>query len=87
MSGVSYGSLSNELVTNDKLELQAEGENIDIFIQALPLQQVRKILDVGSGSGSMSRSLAILGRRCRSTGWTSLASTFVTPKRWPRKRG
>ena len=58
MSNVGYEALSNELVANDKLELQASGENLDALLGSLPLQHVKTILDVGCGSGSLSRALA-----------------------------
>lgn len=58
MRNVGYEALSNELVANDKLELQASGENLDAVLRSLPLQQVKTILDVGCGSGSLSRALA-----------------------------
>jgi ubiquinone/menaquinone biosynthesis C-methylase UbiE len=57
---VGYESLSNELVSNAKLELQAQGENGDALVRALPLDGVKRVLDVGCGSGAMTRSLARL---------------------------
>lgn len=58
MRATGYEALSNELVDNGKLELQAEGENTQALIDALPLGGVRSVLDVGCGSGAMTRALA-----------------------------
>jgi ubiquinone/menaquinone biosynthesis C-methylase UbiE len=58
MNKLGYEQLSNELVENETLELQAQGENLDAIIHALPLQKVKNVLDVGCGSGALTRALA-----------------------------
>jgi SAM-dependent methyltransferase len=55
---VDYQSLSNELAANGTLELQSAGEDLDSMLRGLPLARVRKALDVGCGSGAMTRLLA-----------------------------
>jgi SAM-dependent methyltransferase len=61
----SYQQLSNEFVGNDTLELQSAAENLDSILDLLPLPNSQAVLDVGCGSGAMSRALS---RRLRPPG-------------------
>ena len=58
MSAAGYAALSSELVRNETLELQAEGENTQSIIDCLPLNGVTSVLDVGCGGGSLTRAIA-----------------------------
>jgi SAM-dependent methyltransferase len=55
---LEYLLLANELVANDTLELQSAGEDQESMLRLLPLNGVRKVLDVGCGSGALTRRLA-----------------------------
>jgi SAM-dependent methyltransferase len=55
---LEYQLLANELVANDTLELQSAGEDQESMLRLLPLNGVRKVLDVGCGSGALTRGLA-----------------------------
>jgi ubiquinone/menaquinone biosynthesis C-methylase UbiE len=57
MSTAAYSSFSDRIAA---LELQAEGEDVESMIRALPLEGVKKVLEVGSGSGVAARLLAQL---------------------------
>ncbi|HSK73835.1 MAG TPA: class I SAM-dependent methyltransferase [Pyrinomonadaceae bacterium] len=57
-----YEVLSNTEISNDVLEIQAAGENNQAIIQALPLKNAKRILEIGCGTGCLSMELAqILG--------------------------
>lgn len=58
MSGLKVAPACSEPAESEKLELQAKGENLDAILQALPTRGAKKILDVGCGSGALSRALA-----------------------------
>src|SRR5262249_20404806 len=51
-------ALSSGLVENETLELQAAGEDLDAIVRQLPLDGVRSVLDVGCGSGALTRAIA-----------------------------
>jgi ubiquinone/menaquinone biosynthesis C-methylase UbiE len=58
MSQDTYAALSGELVRNETLELQADGENTRDIVNCLPLGSVSSVLDVGCGAGSLTRAIA-----------------------------
>jgi SAM-dependent methyltransferase len=53
-----FESLSNECVANEALDLQAQGEDLEAILRALPLGGVRRVLDIGCGTGAMTRAIA-----------------------------
>jgi SAM-dependent methyltransferase len=53
-----YARLSSTGASNDRLELQAEGEQISSLVAALPLDGTRRVLEVGCGTGVLTRELA-----------------------------
>jgi SAM-dependent methyltransferase len=54
----AYAHLSNVGARNAKLELQASGERIDSLVAALPLAGSKRILEVGCGTGALTREIA-----------------------------
>lgn len=55
---MGYDTLSNQEVSNETLDDQARGENLAALVSALPLDGVRKMLDVGCGTGALTLALA-----------------------------
>jgi len=58
MSQGTYAALSSELVRNETLDLQANGENTQGIVDCLPLSGVSSVLDVGCGGGALTRVIA-----------------------------
>jgi SAM-dependent methyltransferase len=58
MSQGTYAALSSELVRNETLDLQANGENTQGIVDCLPLSGVSTVLDVGCGGGALARAIA-----------------------------
>ena len=58
MSAEAYARISSFEAGNDRLELQADGEDMDALAAALALRDVKRILEVGCGSGALTRALA-----------------------------
>lgn len=55
---VGYEALSSTLVASSTLELQAQGEDLPAIVANLPLRGARRILDVGCGTGALTRAIA-----------------------------
>lgn len=53
-----FEALASEQVPNEALEEQAEGENLEAVFSATFLGGVRRVLDVGCGTGFLARRLA-----------------------------
>jgi SAM-dependent methyltransferase len=53
-----FEALSNEHVSNEALEDQAQGENLEALFSAAFLSGVRRVLDVGCGTGFLARRIA-----------------------------
>lgn len=58
MPSSGFEALASEQVPNEALEEQAEGENLDAIFSAAFLDGVRRVLDVGCGTGFLARRLA-----------------------------
>lgn len=58
MNQGTYAALSSELVRNETLDLQADGENTQGIVDCLPLRGVSSVLDVGCGGGALTRAIA-----------------------------
>lgn len=58
MSESGYEVLSNQGVTNETLEAQARGEKLDAIVSGLSVRGAQRVLDVGCGSGALTRSIA-----------------------------
>lgn len=54
----SYAALSSELAGAESLELQASGEDLQALFDHLPLAGVSRILEIGCGTGALTRGLA-----------------------------
>src|SRR5215203_2370469 len=66
MNVQDYESFTSDI---EALELQAQGENLEAFIYALPLDRVESVLEVGCGSGAFIRAVArVLGPEARVCG-------------------
>jgi SAM-dependent methyltransferase len=53
-----YETLSNAGVTAERLEQQAEGEDLQVYMDAIDASDRDDLLEVGCGSGALSRLLA-----------------------------
>lgn len=58
MTASGYGRLSGLDASNERLELQAAGEDIPALVVGLELYPSRRILEIGCGSGAVTREIA-----------------------------
>jgi len=88
MTAIGYERLSNDLASNDQLDLQGNAENLDIIAKSLPLSRASRILDVGCGSGKLTnRIAALVGPRCEVIGIDKSSQHIEFARRQARSLG
>jgi SAM-dependent methyltransferase len=72
-----YARLSGVEASNERLELQASGEAIESMVAGLMLERCERILEIGCGTGALTREIARQHRKAIEVVGIDLASSHV----------